>query len=605
MEDNARQNLIRGAFLRLMFNNICILIATCACGVIDNLFIGRILGKDSLAAVGFFSPVTTAVGLSYVLIMGMQVLAGNYIGEGKPELVNRLFVSVFSVLFVFSALFTAICIIAQIPLAGLLGAKDEVAHLLCDYIKGYAPGIIPQTLAALLMALCSFNNDLKRSYCGIAAMILGNILGDLLLVGPLGLLGIGLASSISSAASFLVLIPGFIRKDKLFHFDLSAGFSLGLVGTAALRGLPSLTFTFGVILKNSCFNYGLNLYTGSAGVAVAGIMATVCALVGAVPAGCGNAFSALAGLYYGEQDRESYLTLARTALKIGTFSTLLCTAVVMILSRPLAVLFVPGDPGLQPLCQRMFLLAFSFLLPNAIYNIFIQSYRAQGRMHFINVMSFAEVAMVGVFALIAMKWFGSDAAWLANTVVDVLCIGIVAVSVIVFRKKFDLSLPAWLKLSDDFGAAPGDVLEYSVRSLDNVIAASAEVVDFCKKKNYPGRVAYFVGLSIEEMAANVLKYGFGKDSDSHASGESARSAYHASGESARSAYHADIRVVSKEDGLTVRIRDNCREFDPRQRIDLYNPESPESHIGIRMVAKLANQIDYYNNAGINTTIMKF
>ena len=71
MEDRSRKNLIRGAFLRLMFNNICILIATCACGVIDNLFIGRILGKESLAAVGFFSPVTTAVGLSYVLIMGV------------------------------------------------------------------------------------------------------------------------------------------------------------------------------------------------------------------------------------------------------------------------------------------------------------------------------------------------------------------------------------------------------------------------------------------------------------------------------------------------------------------------------------------------------
>ena len=372
---------------------------------------------------------------------------------------------------------------------------------------------------------------------------------------------------------------------------------MSIVGQAALRGLPSLTFTFGVILKNYCFNYGLNLYTGAAGVAVAGIMATVCALVGAVPAGCGNAFSALAGLYFGEQDRESYLSLARTALKIGSISTLLCTAVVMILSGPLAVLFVPGDLSLQPLCRRMFLLAFSFLLPNAIYNIFIQSYRAQGRMTFINVMSFVEVASVGVFALLAMKWMGSDAAWLANAVVDLLCIVIVMISVIFFKKKFDLSLPALLKLSDDFGAAKEDVFECSVTDIENVASASQEVIDFCKKKNHPDRVAYFVGLSIEEMATNILKYGF-KDSDR-------KREYDKNAISGLTGYFADIRVVSKEDSLTVRLRDNCREFDPRKRIDLHSPESPESHIGIRMVSRIAAQIDYYNNAGINTTIMKF
>ena len=45
-----------------------VLIAFCACGIIDNLFVGRMLGKDALAAVGFFSPVTVAVWLSNTII---------------------------------------------------------------------------------------------------------------------------------------------------------------------------------------------------------------------------------------------------------------------------------------------------------------------------------------------------------------------------------------------------------------------------------------------------------------------------------------------------------------------------------------------------------
>ena len=574
-----------------MFNNIFIFVATCACGVIDNLFVGRILGQDALAAAGFFSPVMTAAGLSYVLIMGVQVLAGNYVGEGKAELVNRLFVSVFFVLFAAFTTFSAICILFREPLSDILGARGYVAVLLCDYIKGYAPGIIPQTLAALLMALCSYNNDLKRSYCGIAAMIIGNVLGDMLLVRSLGLFGIGIASSISSTASFLVLLPGFLKKNKLFYFDMSCGFDPGLVVNAAVRGLPNLTFTTGVIFKNYCFNYAMNGYAGAPGVAVIGIMSTVCAFFGAVPAGCANAFSSLAGLYYGEQDRESYLNLTRMALKTGTVATTLCIFIVMLLSGSLTVLFLPGDAALHPLCRRMFLLAFSFLLPNVIYNIFLQSYSAQGKMTFINIMSFAEVASIGLFALLAMRWMGTDAAWVANAVIDILCIFILMISAIAGKKTVRVTLASMLKLDDDFGAEKEDVIERSIVTLDDVVKASSDVAEFCREKKYPPRTAYYVALSVEEIASNILKYGFQNTEGISGSG--------------RNAYYTDVRVVSGEDALTVRFRDNCREFDPRERIKLHDPETKESHIGIRMVAKIAKQIDYYNNAGINTTIAIF
>ena len=37
---------------------------------------------------------------------------------------------------------------------------------------------------------------------------------------------------------------------------------------------------------------------------------------------------------------------------------------------------------------------------------------------------------------------------------------------------------------------------------------------------------------------------------------------------------------------------------------LFTQESPEKSIGLRMVAKISKSIDYYNNAGINTLIIK-
>ena len=68
MERKSQKKLLRGAFLRISLSNTLVLIAFCACGIIDNLFVGRMLGKDALAAVGFFSPVTVAVWLSNTII---------------------------------------------------------------------------------------------------------------------------------------------------------------------------------------------------------------------------------------------------------------------------------------------------------------------------------------------------------------------------------------------------------------------------------------------------------------------------------------------------------------------------------------------------------
>lgn len=61
MESKSRKRIIRGSFIRLMCVNVLVVVATSACGIIDNLFIGRQLGKEALAAVGFFSPVTVSV----------------------------------------------------------------------------------------------------------------------------------------------------------------------------------------------------------------------------------------------------------------------------------------------------------------------------------------------------------------------------------------------------------------------------------------------------------------------------------------------------------------------------------------------------------------
>jgi anti-sigma regulatory factor (Ser/Thr protein kinase) len=75
------------------------------------------------------------------------------------------------------------------------------------------------------------------------------------------------------------------------------------------------------------------------------------------------------------------------------------------------------------------------------------------------------------------------------------------------------------------------------------------------------------------------------------------------GENDGKSHHVSVRLVCK-DKLTIRIQDDCRKFDPRERMDMYDSKTPEKNIGLRLVSKAASSVDYYNNAGINTLILK-
>ena len=202
-------------------------------------------------------------------------------------------------------------------------------------------------------------------------------------------------------------------------------------------------------------------------------------------------------------------------------------------------------------------------------------------MWLVNIISFVENLMTGIISIIAIRGFGINAVWLSSLWSDIIVVLIIIISVIVWRQRFSLSSESVLKLPDDFGAAAGEFVEYQVTSLEDVVAVSDSVVKFCKDRGAEEKKAYYAGMCIEEVTRNIIQHGEFNERRSH----------------------VDVRVVCTDD-MTIRVSDDCKKFDPRERMEMYNPETPEKNIGLRMVAKLANSIDYYNNAGINTLIMK-
>ncbi len=470
-------------------------------------------------------------------------------------------------------------ILFRSSLASLMGAGGEAHRLLCEYILGYFPALPLQALTALMMSFVGFNNDMRRSYLAAGVMSLGNLLGDLLLVGC-GTLGIGLATTFSYAAGFLILLPGYLNKEKAVHLEMAVP-ELPLVGKALMRGLPTLLFTIGMVVKNTLMNRALLQAVGDPGIAVANVLFSVCDIAGILIGGCASAYSTLAGICYGEEDRQSFRALFAVAVRIGVTGCLGIMALIMAFSSLMTNLFFPPDfPALEA-ARSMFLLGFTFLPLSCMMNLLMSTWQAQGKMKLVNVLSVGEVSLIGVLAFVFVPVFGTNAAWLSNALVDLICLGVILAAAWILKGSAPFDVNALMRLSANFGAAPEELQEYTLRSRKQVCSVSESAIAFCEQKGIDGRTAAFAGLCIEEMANNIFEHGGHQEEK----------------------VFVDIRMVAREE-LTIRIRDNCIAFDPRKRLDQFDPARPARNMGIRLTAGLARQMDYYNNAGVNTLIMK-
>jgi serine/threonine-protein kinase RsbW len=129
---------------------------------------------------------------------------------------------------------------------------------------------------------------------------------------------------------------------------------------------------------------------------------------------------------------------------------------------------------------------------------------------------------------------------------------------------------------------PGDVFERRFYNrLDDLSRVTEDAVRFIEGRGVGGRAAYLANLAIEEMATNILKYGY----DDKAVHEILL----------RLEIHpAMIRLVLEDDG---------HEFNPLSapEPDVSGPveQRAPGGLGIHLIRKLVEQMDYERSGGRN------
>ena len=182
-----------------------------------------------------------------------------------------------------------------------------------------------------------------------------------------------------------------------------------------------------------------------------------------------------------------------------------------------------------------------------------------------------------MFALLFVGKLGADAAWAANPVATALCLLAVMVYGLSGGADCWRDPLRFLHFPTDFVSAVDARMTLAICSQELVMDAARGLMEFCTRQGMSERACMTAGVCVEELAGNVVKHGF----QNQKSGT------------------VWVLATIQNKTLTLRIRDNCIRFDPKEYLRLSAQDDPSEHIGIRLVAGLAESVEYQNMFGMN------
>ena len=582
-EQKANAKVVTRLMFRLLPIQIFLAAVGSVNGIVSSYFASNYVGVDAMSAVGLYSPISMFLNsVSLIMVGGSVILCGKYLGRNRQDDLQRVFslalflapvlAAVLTVLFLFFGLF---------DLTGILTGDEKVRLLFNRYLLGQAIGLIPLLLGNAIVPFLSIESKSRHTMFASLIYILANIIFNFLFVQLLHMeaFGLALASSLGLWFFLAVEVQPFlagkthlrIRLQKLRWKDAFLLYKTGLPGAASNSYQT---------LRGFIVNYLLDVFVGSVGISAFAAANNLLSIFWSVPVGMMAVSRLLFSVSIGEEDRQTLTDVMRVMFRrflplMGAICVLL-----VLCAEPLTRIFFrdPAEPvymmtvwGLRllPLCMPLSIILMHFIS-------YSQSFGRTGLVYLLAALD--GVICVAGFTALLIRFIGMNSVYISNFLNGVVTTLVIVGYAWIKKKRFPRNMDELMVVPDDFGARADERLDLSVRSMEDVVSVAERVQTFCLARGVDARRAYLAGLSMEEMAGNVVDHGFRKDDKSHS---------------------VDVRVVHKDDVVILRIKDDCVPFDPGERQQLTEGDDITKNIGIRMVFKIARDVQYQNILGLN------
>jgi Na+-driven multidrug efflux pump len=377
----------------------------------------------------------------------------------------------------------------------------------------------------------------------VAAMTVADVALDVVNVFAVkqGMLGMGLASSVSYYIAFFIGIGYFFKKSCMFRFRLA----LVRLKTcfALLRdGVPTVINQISLVLLVFVLNKILLDVGQNRAVAAYSVISTVGNICYCVGSGVASVALLLSSIFYSDEDRTELRALVKTMTLYTAVLNIVLIAAVLLAAPALVALFLADAPEAKDLAIKGLRLFSLSLLSSAVNTAYKNYLQGVGRMGFTQAISVMQnFVFTALFAFALSRFLSTTGVWIAFLCGETLTLLIIVLTVWKRAGKISFSAETFSYLPRDFGVAEGDCFEASARDIGEVVRVSGSATEFCLAHGESRRNSAMISLCIEEMANNIVSHGFTKDKKEHS---------------------LDVRVLFKGEKRVIRIRDNCINSDP-------------------------------------------
>lgn len=578
--------IVKKVFHKYLSVSIIATIAATLGMLIDGVVVSNFLGSSAMAAFGLAGPIFMIfTAISGVFSNGSISACAKYLGQDDTKKLNITFTAIILFSIVVSIILMGICMLFSIPIAQMLGAKNELIQPTADYIRGLGMGAVPIVLSTIVLSYARIDGSPDIGMKSIITMSAVNISLDFAnaLVFKQGMLGMAVATSISYLAALLVACIHFKRPNNTLRF-VKAEQLLKSVKTVTITGAPNAINRLCNMARTTVLNRLLLVVGGSMAVAALSIQSTLNSILGGVCLGVGSTMLLLSGIFYGEEDKRALVDTVKVSLRTGFFMTTIISIVGIILAKPIVMIFARGDAELMNMAIRaltMFLISLPFYTVSVVAMNFYQSTENLFMANFVCILD--NFLLMVVFSGVLSVPFGLDGVWVSFILCELMMIVALFLVVRVRTGIWPKKIEDFLMISENVDQAVDCELNLSLASdMSQVMKLSERIGEFCSANGVEEQRSNVLSLAIEEMAGNVVKYAF-NDAKAH---------------------YMDIRILIKGDDIIFRMRDDGKYFNPLEQYQKQASDDSYTQNGIRLIHEMAKSMDYRNTVRLNNLIVR-
>lgn len=427
--------------LRFVFPSIIMMVFTSIYGVVDGLFVSNLAGKTAFASINLVMPFVMILGgIGFMIGTGGTALVSKVLGEGKKEKANEIFTMMIIFTLLLGALLSVIGVISMPWVAKFLGATEEMMADCVIYgriVTGFTVTFMLQNVfqSFLIAAEKPKLGLLATVLAGIANMALDAIF---IIVFKWGVAGAAIATGLSQCVGGIFPLIYFSRKNSSLLRLTKTKLEIKPILNACGNGSSELMSNISSSVVSMIYNFQLMKYVGEDGVSAYGVLMYVQFIFVAIYIGYAIGCAPITGYHFGARNHNELKNMLRKSSFLSAVSGVVLTILAILLSSPLAKLFVGYDKELYELTRHAFrLFAYSFLL--AGFNIFTSSFfTALNNGAVSAAISFMRTLIFQTSSVLILPIFlGVDGIWWAITVAEFFAFILSLIFLFAKRKKYN------------------------------------------------------------------------------------------------------------------------------------------------------------------------